>query len=66
MAISKGKKSTSYVKGILPTGSSVTGTIPTKGQKYSGGQTSSTGGRGNATRGMTMGKGSLGKNGKAC
>lgn len=54
MSISKGKKSVSYQKGISPTGAKVSGTVPTAGQKYSGGQSQSTGGRGNAQRGMTM------------
>lgn len=60
MSISKGKKSVSYQKGISPTGAKVTGTVPTAGQKYSGGQGQASGGRGNATRGMTKTPGAKG------
>ena len=67
MAMSKGKKSKSYSKSVsLKTGAPVTGTLPTPGQKYGGGQTQGTGGRGNAQRGMTMNPGGGKSKGTKC
>jgi len=64
MAVSKGKKSKSYSGKIsLQTGATVSGTMPSSKSPYKGGQTQSTGGRGNATRGMTSNPGG-GKSGK--